>query len=93
MTYKITCKSCKNTDTIKIDKDRIIWNGKNQNIISGRHRLDQEWGWECKCGNYDITTKQERRQIQNLQSPSPQDIHQVIKNLESDKPKFLMEKV
>lgn len=92
MRYKITCKECKSSSTVQIENNRILW-PKDTKIISGRLRLDGNWGWECICGQYDIITAQEKRQIKNLQAPSPQDISSVLKNLKPENPKFAMEKV
>lgn len=94
MKYKITCKNCESSTTVEIDPDnRVIWNNETK-IISARLRLDNQWGWECGiCRQTDIVTAQEKRQIKNLQAPSPQDISSVLKNLKPDKPRFVMEKI
>lgn len=89
--YNVKCKQCQNSDNVIIDEaeNKIYWEN-NLNIISGRYRLDMQWGWQCKCGNNDIITKQEGREISNLQSPDPADISKVLKSLIPDKPKFAM---
>lgn len=92
MTYKITCHDCQNSDTISINEGNIIW-GKNTFIISGRRRLDNQWGWQCFCGNNDLMTRQEVKYITNKQNPDPQEIKQILNNLKPDKPKFLMEQI
>lgn len=102
MTYKVTCKSCKANRKIGIvnsnGREIIDWldnrpDSQDVSIISGRKRLDSEWGWECVCGNKDIMSDQENRMITNKQSPDPQEIAKVVKNLSIQKPKFIMEAV
>lgn len=79
--YQVKCNNCTRSDEVGILDDRdLIWDG-NKYIISGRKRLDGEWGWQCTCGNYSLVTKQERQEIKNLQSPDPKDIGRVIDNL------------
>lgn len=90
--YKITCKDCeKSTPVGLVNGQSILWNNGG-NIISGRKRLDGEWGWQCMCGNNDILTKQEERQITNKQEPDKKEIEHILKNLKPDKPKFDMVK-
>lgn len=93
MKYKITCKNCKQSDIIQIDHDSIIVWGKNTYIISGRKRLDMQWGWQCFCGNNDLLSKQEKRVITDKADPDPQEISQILANIEPQKPKFAMEKL
>lgn len=92
MKYKITCKNCGQADVIQIENGTVVIWGKNTYIISARKRLDLEWGWQCVCGNNDLLTKQEDRTIKDKVSPDPQDINQVLKHLEPEKSKFVMEK-
>lgn len=92
MTYKIICKECKSNQVIDIDESRQINWGKADRIISGRYRLDNNWGWQCICGNEDIMTDQERRMIKNHQQPDPQDIKMVLNNLKPQRSKFVMER-
>lgn len=98
--YTITCLSCKARRQIGIatvqGTEVIDWLDDNPDpeiarIISGRKRLDNNWGFSCICGNDDIMTKQEKAYIHNKQSPSPSDLTAVIKNLIPQKPKFRME--
>jgi len=92
--YVIKCKSCKKSDVVNIDKDnRILWQD-NKHIISGRYRLDNSWGWQCKCGSNNLLTKQEDKVITNKQSPDPKQIEQIVNNVVQDKlNKFEMEVV
>lgn len=92
-TYKVVCKNCKKSEDIVIDDDKNIYWKQVKNIISGRYRLDMNWGWQCICGNNDIVTEQEKREIHNLQAPDPIDISKVLKSIIPDQPKFLMEKM
>ncbi len=100
--YKVTCKKCKGNREIVITdvqgSERILWDDtvldpKEAKILSGRRRLDGEWGWECVCGNYDLLTKQEIEDISNKQNPDPVQIADIIKNLRPQKPRFTMETV
>lgn len=98
MNYRVVCNKCKGSRKIKIVKtaigNRIDWLEDKQDasftIVSGRHRLDGEFGWQCVCGNNDLMTRQERESFENPASPKPQEIESVIKNLKPDKPKFGM---
>lgn len=71
---------------------RIDWleapETQNHPIISGRLRLDGQWGFQCSCGNNDLMTKQEIRSFSNPVAPKPQEINQIVKSLKPDKPKF-----
>lgn len=75
---------------------RIDWleNAENANhpIVSGRERLDGNWGFQCKCGNNDLMTIQEARTFSNPASPKPQEINEIVKKLQPEKPKFAMVK-
>lgn len=96
--YKIICLKCKAERQIKIMETamgkRIDWletpETAHHPILSGRERLDGQWGFQCSCGNNDLMTVQERRTISNPISPKPQEINDIIKNLIPDKPKFEM---
>lgn len=92
-TYKVTCKQCGNSEDIVIDNQNNIYWKPVKWIISGRYRLDMQWGFQCACGNNDLETEQERKEIKNLQAPDPSDISKVLKSLIPDKPKFKMESV
>lgn len=89
-TYHVKCKSCGESEDIAIDNQHNIHWPEVKSIISGRYRLDMNWGWECSCGNNDLVTEQERQEIPNLQAPDPKDISRVLKDIVADKPKFEM---
>lgn len=90
--YQIECTKCGGHSQVEIDGlDRIFWY-KVDKVISGRRRLDQQWGWQCLCGNNDIMTKQEQRVMSNPAQPTPQEIDQIVKNITPDSPKFVMGK-
>lgn len=89
-TYKVICKKCKHSEDIVIDDNNNIYWKPVKWIISGRYRLDMNWGWQCVCGNNDLVTKQEQKEISNLQAPDPKDISKVLKDLIPDKPRFEM---
>lgn len=91
--YQIKCLKCGGTSRAEVDGlDRIFWSDVKE-VISGRKRLDQQWGWQCSCGNNDIMTAQEKRMIADPVQPTPMEIDTIIKNIVPDKPKFSMEKV
>lgn len=73
---------------------RIDWLESPENarhpIVSGRERLDGQWGFQCICGNNDLLTTQEARTFSNPVAPKPQEINDIVKNLKPDKPKFEM---
>lgn len=88
--YKITCTKCKESRVVGFTGNRIDWldNKIDEKIISGRKRLDGEWGWECLCGNRDILTKQEQSYLINSNGETLSDITEKLK---VQKPKFAME--
>lgn len=91
-TYKVTCRKCHGNDKVAIEDNRDIYWGTPKSIISGRKRLDNNWGWQCMCGNEDLMTDQEKKQIRNHRSPDPEDIKTVLKNLKVQTSRFAMEK-
>lgn len=92
-TYRVKCKNCKKFEDIVIDDKRNIYWKPVKYIISGRYRLDMNWGWQCICGNNDLLTKQEKREISDLADPDPQQIADVVRSLIPDKSKFIMETI
>lgn len=96
--YRIICKNCSAERQVQIMSTaigkRIDWMESAKNathpIVSGRERLDGQWGWQCTCGNDDLLTTQEKRTFSDHTSPKPQEINQIIKNMKPDKPKFEM---
>lgn len=83
--YKITCKKCDRSDNVAITKDNQIMWGNAVNIISGRLRLDNYWGWQCiMCGNNSLLTKQEQKEITNKQAPDPKELQKVLKNIKPE---------
>lgn len=91
--YRVTCKNCNKFETVPIDNENNIHWPIVKYIISGRYRLDMNWGWQCLCGNNDLETTQERKEIKNLSAPDPSDITRVLKSIIPDKPKFSMEAI
>lgn len=88
--YQVECQKCNGKRIIDIHRtalgESIDWLEDKQadgyTIVSGRKRLDNYWGWQCLCGNNSLMTAQERRSISNPASPKPQEIHDIVKNLE-----------
>lgn len=95
MQYEVVCLQCKNKDKITIFEARLIdWSASTCNhIVSGRKRLDQQWGWQCACGNNDLMTQQEVESLTNKQEPDPKEISAILAALKPDKPRFVMDKL
>jgi len=97
-TYDVTCLKCEASRRIKVvqsmDGDRVDWletpENANHPIVSARKRLDDQWGFQCRCGNNDLMTTQEARTFSNPTVPTPQEITQIVKNLKPDAPAFRM---
>lgn len=93
--YQVTCKKCQGKSTVGIDSkyavsDKylglmpgLMWMNVGT-IISGRFRMDGGLGWQCMCGNNTILTSQEKRHIANPAEPQPQEIAEIVKNIEKD---------
>lgn len=93
MRYKIICKNCQSDQVIDIDGSRQINWGNADRIISGRYRLDNQWGFQCFCGNNDLMTKQEKKMITNHLQPDPKEVEMVMRNARPQKMQFAMEKL
>lgn len=82
--YKVTCLKCKGFNIVPIGDDRkVMWDNTDR-IISARFRLDNNWGFQCICGNNNLLTEQEDSYIEDKQTPDPKQISDVIKNLKPD---------
>lgn len=94
--YKVSCKNCDGQRLIEIHPtqlgERVDWlEGKQSEpftIVSARKRLDDQWGFQCICGENDLMTAQERESFKNTAAPKPQEITDIVKNLKPDKPRF-----
>lgn len=96
--YQIICENCKATRSVGILESTIDWldnlpDPQMVKIISGRHRIDSQWGWQCVCGNNDLLTDQEIKNISNPSNPKPQELSTIAKNLIPQTPRFKMEVV
>lgn len=100
-TFTIYCINDKSKNPIptkiKVDLDTnsIMWGAEHSHvtqkhqIVSGRLRYDNQWGWQCSCGASDIQSQVEKRAIADPRMPAkPQELHEVIKNMKPEKPKF-----
>lgn len=91
--YQVICQKCDGQRLVEITDTiagkRIDWLENKQKepytIISGRQRLDNYLGWQCKCGNNSLVTKQENTSIADMSAPKPQEINNITKNLEKVK--------
>lgn len=94
----ITCLRCEGERTIQIHQSaagkRIDWLETQApdpaNIISGRERLDGQWGWQCACGNNTLLTSQEARTFTNPVAPTPQEIGEIVNDLKAEPNTFVM---
>ena len=97
--YLITCADCNAIREVGIVKgpmgDVIDWldNKPEEQIVSGRPRLDGEFGWQCLCGNNDLMTPQEKQFIGKNLSPKPSTIKEIMDDIKPEIPRFKMEKV
>lgn len=99
--YKVICKTCEGQRLIELHPSpmgqRIDWLEDKQTepftIISGRQRLDGQFGFQCTCGENDLMTAQEVEHFSNPAAPTPQEINEVVKKLVVDIPKFKMVEV
>lgn len=94
--HKVVCKKCKVARQVKLTQTpmgrMIDWLESpattHHPICSGRERLDGHMGWQCKCGNNDLMTRQEKRMIADPVRPKAQEINEIMRNMVPDKPKF-----
>jgi len=100
--YKVICQQCKAEREIRIfdsaNQQTIDWledrpGALQSKIVSGRKRLDGNWGFQCLCGNNDILTKQEDKMITNPASPQPEELSTIVNNLKVQAPKFALVEV
>jgi hypothetical protein len=82
MYTKVICSKCNGESVIKIDEQNklIDWK-KIGSVISGRYRLDTQWGWQCYCGNNTIMSDQERKSIADYRQPTIKEVNDITKNL------------
>lgn len=93
---KVTCLSCKKSDTITIDeRSHTVWDyGKKllTNFLSARWRSDLQWGFECVCGNDNRLAKAEKKDFDTLVQGDPMSIKRIADSLKiPDEKQFTME--
>lgn len=94
--YKVTCLKCKKECYVSIDAGHQIdyEGGMNTNLLAGRWRKTQDFGWECSCGNDNRLSKQEKDEMDTLVKGSPQQIADIVKSLSiPDSKQFKMVRV
>ena len=81
--YEVTCLKCKKSSFVRIsDGHQIDYEGgMNTNLLAGRWRKSLDFGWECVCGNDNRLSKQEKDEMNNLVTGTPQQIAQIVKSL------------
>lgn len=95
-TYEVSCLECDAKRTVKLDENpfgtKIDWleDGKPHQIVSFRQRLDNNYGWQCLCGNNDLLTDQEQDTFDNPVTPKAQEIDEIVKNLSIQEPRFVL---
>ncbi len=84
--YKVTCLKCNGSNVVGVDEKahRLYWDVSDR-IVSGRFRLDGQWGWQCLCGQNSLLTEQENKHITDKVNPDPKEIADIIANLVPDK--------
>lgn len=88
--YKIVCTKCKGESQVDIQNNQQVFWTDVDKVISARHRLDNEWGFQCLCGNNDLMSKQESNYISDPVQPSTKDIEGLMKIIKVEKPRFKM---
>lgn len=82
--YKVTCQKCEGFAKLTITpQNQIIWD-EIKGVVSGRLRLDNQWGWQCICGNNSIMTKQEIRMMENPAQATKQEINNILKDVKAE---------
>jgi len=79
--YKVICQKCKGYSELNIDDySRVTYKNIGQ-VISARFRLDNNWGFECLCGQDSRMTDQEKRMISDWTNPRPLELDEIKNNL------------
>ena len=102
-TVKVECQSCGKSSKVKIfynmlesypyHKIEYPEDGTG-NIISGRFRFDNQFGWECSCGKNSLLNDTEQRFWNNPASPpGDKEMKDIKENLTEDTDKFQLERV
>lgn len=99
--FKVTCGKCKKTSEVKIYENESnlypfhrVEYLEDGNIISARFRFDDQWGFECKCGENNILSETEKRYWKHtVVAPKPQEMKSIVDNLKPEKQKFSLETV
>ena len=96
-TRKVTCHDCQSSRVVSLTTSVFVttidWqeDGQSHNIISFRHRLDGNLGWQCRCGNNDLLTPQEALGFSNPAAPTTQELADIVANLKVYPPRFTVE--
>lgn len=92
MRYQVTCLKCKKSDIVTFaDRDVVDYEGKFATpFLSFRYRPDNQWGFECKCGNDSRLLKEEMPDFNKLVQGDNPGIANILKNLEESPIKFEM---
>lgn len=93
--YKVTCLKCKKHDVLLIDGSQVLdYEAKFQTpFLSFRMRPDQQWGFECRCGNDSRLLKEEMKDFDKLVQGDEMGIAKILKNIKESPNKFVMETI
>lgn len=85
-TFEVRCDKCSGKSITDINEtvNLITWR-KVEQVISGRFRLDGQWGWQCSCGNNSLMTKQEKNNIKDWTTPEPKELEAITNSLVVEK--------
>ena len=90
----VTCSDCGSARKVRLTTSpfgaTIDWleDGQPHNIVSFRHRLDDNYGWQCLCGNNDLMTPQEALGFANPAAPTTKELADIVADLKVFAPKF-----
>ena len=83
--YRVECLNCKEGDTLTIDDSEhivLFWEKIMLTPIkSARWRKDMKWGFECKCGNYDLLCEEEKPDFDKYVAGSPDRLAEITRML------------
>lgn len=86
--YQITCLKCKDSDILTIDENshQVLLFGKQMNtsLLAARFRKDNQWGFECKCGNDNRLSLVEKDEFAQLVQGDALTVQRIADSLKID---------
>lgn len=94
--YNVTCLKCGDSDELTIEEDAhvVVLNRKVMlsNILSSRYRGDDEWGFQCRCGNDNRISAKEADKFDELVQGDPLTVERIRHSMKiADSSQFKME--